>query len=54
LSTGSDVNSQLCVYVRGEKVIDLWGAAAEKYKPDPKYGPDTLQGKNKTILIQRN
>jgi CubicO group peptidase (beta-lactamase class C family) len=31
----------LCVYVKGEKVIDLWGSAG--LSRDPKYGPDTLQ-----------
>jgi CubicO group peptidase (beta-lactamase class C family) len=43
LAKGSDINSQLCVYVKGELVIDLWGSADPSCKPDPKYGPDTLQ-----------
>ena len=38
---GSDASSQLCVYVRGEKVVDLWGSHGPK--GDPNYGPDSLQ-----------
>ena len=38
---GSDASSQLCVYVKGEKVVDLWGSHGPK--GDPNYGPDSLQ-----------
>ena len=38
---GSDVDSQLCVYVGGEKVVDLWGSHGPKR--DPNYGPDSIQ-----------
>ena len=31
-------NTQLCVYVRGEKVVDLWGSACD----DAEFGPDSL------------
>ena len=40
-SRGSDVDSQLCVYVRGERVVDLWGSHGPKR--DPNYGPDSMQ-----------
>ena len=43
MASGADINCQLCVYVKGEKVIDLWGSAPASYQPDPDYGPDTLQ-----------
>jgi CubicO group peptidase (beta-lactamase class C family) len=43
LASGSDINSQLCVYVKGNLVIDLWGSASPSWKPDPNYGADTLQ-----------
>jgi hypothetical protein len=33
LANGADINSQLCVYVKGELVIDLWGSAAPSWKP---------------------
>ena len=39
LRTGKDENAQLCVYVEGERVIDLWGSSIG----DTKYGPDDLQ-----------
>ena len=35
---GEEENSQLCVYVGGKKVIDLYGTAVG----DTSYGPDTL------------
>jgi len=38
---GSDASSQLCVYVKGDKVVDLWGSHGPK--GDPNYGPDSLQ-----------
>ena len=38
---GSDVDSQLCVYVKGERVVDLWGSHGPKR--DPNYGPDSMQ-----------
>ena len=41
LARGSDVDSQLCVYVAGERVIDLWGSHGPKR--DPNYGPDSIQ-----------
>ena len=31
-------NAQLCIYVDGEKVVDLYGTAVG----DTQYGPDTL------------
>ncbi len=43
MADGLDINCQLCVYVKGEKVVDLWGSAAPSMSPDPDYGPDTLQ-----------
>ena len=43
MSSGADVNAQLCVYVKDELVVDLWGSAAPSYSPDPNYGPDSLQ-----------
>ena len=33
-----EINAQLCIYVDGEKVVDLYGTAIG----DTKYGPDTL------------
>ena len=38
---GSDVDSQLCVYVKGERVVDLWGSHGPHR--DANYGPDSLQ-----------
>ena len=38
---GSDVDSQLCVYVKGERVVDLWGSHGPNR--DANYGPDSLQ-----------
>ena len=38
---GSDASSQVCVYVKGERVVDLWGSHGPK--GDPNYGPDSLQ-----------
>ena len=38
---GSDASGQLCVYVKGERVVDLWGSHGPK--GDPNYGPDSLQ-----------
>ena len=38
---GSDVDSQLCVYVKGERVVDLWGSHGPN--KDANYGPDSLQ-----------
>jgi hypothetical protein len=35
---GHEVNSQLCIYVEGDVVVDLYGTAIG----DTKYGPDTL------------
>ena len=35
---GHEINSQLCIYVDDEKVVDLYGTAIG----DTKYGPDTL------------
>ena len=43
MSTGADVNAQLCVYVGGDLVVDLWGSADAYYEPDPNYGADSLQ-----------
>ena len=37
----SDVDSQLCVYVKGEIVVDLWGSHG--LNRDANYGPDSLQ-----------
>jgi len=37
LRTGRENKAQLCVYVRGEKVVDLWGCADK----DPKYNADS-------------
>ena len=37
----SDVDSQLCVYVKGERVVDLWGSHGTNR--DENYGPDSLQ-----------
>ena len=42
MNDGIDINCQLCVYVKGKMVIDLWGAAPSM-SPDPDYGPDSLQ-----------
>ena len=36
--SGREKNAQLCVYVRNEVVVDLYGTAIE----DSNYGPDTL------------
>ena len=36
--TGQEENAQLCIYVDGEKVVDLYGTAVG----DETYGPDTL------------
>ena len=35
---GEEENAQLCVFVGGEKVVDLFGTAVQ----DEKYGPETL------------
>jgi len=37
--TGRDRNSQLCIYVKGEKVVDLYGSA----EGDAAYNADSLQ-----------
>lgn len=39
LKTGKDENAQLCVYVGGKRVVDLWGSSIG----DDKFGPDDLQ-----------
>ena len=39
LVSGKERNAQLCVYVGGECVVDLWGSA----EGDPGYGGDSLQ-----------
>ena len=35
---GLDKNSQLCIYVGEQKVIDIWGCTPQKAKP--LYGPE--------------
>ena len=35
---GHEVNAQLCIYVNGKVVVDLYGTAVG----DTGYGPDTL------------
>jgi CubicO group peptidase (beta-lactamase class C family) len=37
-----DVGAAVCVYRRGEVVVDLWGGVADTATSSP-YGPDTLQ-----------
>jgi len=39
LKTGKDENAQVCVYVDGKRVVDLWGSSIG----DKSYGPDDLQ-----------
>eukprot|EP00092_Neocalanus_flemingeri_P004302 GFUD01004625.1.p1 GENE.GFUD01004625.1~~GFUD01004625.1.p1 ORF type:complete len:457 (+),score=129.58 GFUD01004625.1:76-1446(+) len=39
VETGRERDAQLCVYVDGEKVVDLWGSA----EGDPSYTADSLQ-----------
>lgn len=39
LGSGKDENAQLCVYVDGKRVVDLWGSSIG----DENYGPDDLQ-----------
>jgi len=39
IESGKERNAQLCVYVDGERVVDLWGSA----EADPKYNADSLQ-----------
>ncbi len=43
LDSGIDINCQVCAYVKGERVVDLWCNAPPSYSPDTDYGPDTLQ-----------
>ena len=40
LRTGCDKRAQLCVYVGDQRVVDLWGTAADVV--DEKFGPDSL------------
>ena len=39
--SGEEENAQLCVYVRGELVIDIWGSRDESNSSG--YGHDSLQ-----------
>lgn len=39
---GRDLGSQLCVYLNGKKVVDLWGGSADVDKEIP-YEQDTVQ-----------
>ena len=46
LKNGADENLQLCVYVGGECVVDLYGTSIGDWS----YGPDTLQVRHFVIL----
>lgn len=39
---GVDKNSQLCVYHKGEKVIDIWGETPGSRGKEFKFSPDSL------------
>ena len=39
---GIDKNSQLCIYHKENKVVDIWGETPGFRGKDVKYGPDTL------------
>ena len=45
--SGREKNAQLCVYVKNEVVVDLYGTAIE----DSNYGPDTLAVCNSSMLF---
>jgi len=38
MATWAEENTQLCIYYRGEKVVDLWASATD----DSSFGPDSL------------
>ena len=40
LRSGCDKCAQLCIYVGDERVVDLWGKAADVV--DDQFGPDSL------------
>ena len=40
LRSGCDKRAQLCVYMGDEKIVDLWGTAADVV--DDQFGPDSL------------
>ena len=50
LASGKDHNAQLCVYVEGKKVVDLWGTSVG----DTNYGPDDLQVKKNPKLLNKS
>ena len=47
LASGKDENAQLCVYVEGKRVVDLWGSSTG----DANYGPDNIQVSNNGFLF---
>ena len=38
IQTMAEKNTQLCVYYKGEKVVDLWASATN----DPEFSPDSI------------
>ena len=46
LASGKDENAQLCIYVDGKRVVDLWGSSVN----DANYGPDDLQVSNNWLF----
>ena len=44
---GHEVNAQLCIYVNGNVVVDLYGTAVG----DAEYGPDTLSVRFTRVIL---
>ena len=44
---GHEVNAQLCIYVDGNVVVDLYGTAVG----DTEYGPDTLSVRFTSVIL---
>ena len=44
---GHEVNAQLCIYVDGNVVVDLYGTAVG----DAEYGPDTLSVRFTRVIL---
>ena len=40
LRTGCDKRAQLCIYMGDDRIVDLWGTAADVV--DDQFGPDSL------------
>lgn len=49
--SGEEENAQLCVYVGGKLVIDMWGS--RDHSNVMGYGPDSLQVKHKVFTPRK-